>query len=815
MKSNKKLIMLLIAIFTFAGLGQPVVAKITDNAKLGVINGKVIDAETQKPIEYANVRLFSMSDSSLVTGTITSVDGVFTLKKIPVGEYYVEISFIGFEKLVKTISITKEKLEFSLNDIVLSAQSQQLEGVTVVGEKTHIKYEIDKQVINVGKDATAAGGSAVEVLENTPSVQVNVDGDVSLRGSQDFTVLINGKPTQLSGTDALKQIPASSIEKIELITNPSAKYEAEGLSGIINIITKKNTMMGFNGLVNTTIGTGHKYSTNGTFNFRKKRLNLFTGFELSENYNSTDIGQASVVFSPTNNYYQNSSIHNVDMQDAMVFTFGFDYDINDKNSLSIQGKGGRRGYDDESESNSYDYTDLEPTKNNKYSYRYFDVYGEVMEYTLDYKNKIGENHEFTITGHYQSWNGFDAEDLRATVGDSIDEMHYYKKNDFNYQTRINADYKRPLGKKGILEAGYQFKFNDRNEDFNFDNYDANTGEMIYDPTFSNELKYRRYIHAGYAAYASEFKGFRYKVGIRGEYTDRRINIDTESTEEQDYVMNNQPDWFPSIHVSRDLKNGHSLQASYSRRITRPNAWLLNNNPKYFDANNIFYGSPNLLPQYTDSYELNYRKPFKKVFVSVQTYYRYTTNGFTQERKPIEGSTNKFSHQLINNNNQQALGAELMNSIEVTKWLKVNIGGNLFNRTEEGIIDGTEQSVSDFSWNAFTNANFNLKHGTRFQLTVYYSAPEEDLYGYRTPIYVLNLGANKSFFKGKLTAGISARDVLNTLKFDYEAKDALGNSTYTVEPEGPKVSLNLSYRINNFKNKQRGKKDDNEFSGSGF
>ncbi len=814
MKTKKHLTILLVAIFTIVGLVQPAAAKITDNVKLGSINGKVLDAETKKPIEYANVRLFSAADSSLINGTITSVDGVFSLKKIPVGEYYIEISFIGFEKMEKAISITKEKLEFSLNDIVLSAQSQELDDVTVVGEKTHIKYEIDKQVINVGKDVTAAGGSAVEVLENTPAVQVDVEGEVSLRGSKDYTVLINGKPSQLSGTDALKQIPASSIEKIELITNPSAKYEAEGLSGIINIITKKNTMMGFNGLINTTIGTGHKYSTNGTFNFRKKKLNLVTGIEFLENYEGVDIDQSSIIFDPTNNYYQNGSIHNVNMQDALMFTLGFDYDFNDKNSLSILGKGGRRGYDDKSESESNDYTDLNPTKNNKDSYKYFDVYGDVMEYTLDYKNKIGENHEFTLAGHYQSWNGYDAEDLRATVGGAVDEMHYYKKTDFNYNTRLNADYKRPLGKKGSLEAGYQFKFNDRYEEINFDNYDVNTDEMVHNAMFSNDLHYYRYIHAGYATYSGEFKGFKYKVGIRGEYTNRRINIDAESTEEQNYVLNNQPDWFPSMHISRDFKNGHSLQASYSRRISRPNPWLLNNNPKYFDANNIFYGSPNLLPQYTDSYELNYRKPFKKVFVSIQTYYRYTTNGFTQERKPIEGTT-KFEHKLINNNSEQAMGAELMNSIEVTKWLKVNVGGNLFNRTEEGIIDGIEQSVSDFTWNAFMNANFNFKQNTRFQLTAYYSAPEDGLYGERTAIYVFNVGANKTFLKGKLTAGISARDVFNTLKFDFSTTDALGRSQYTVEPEGPIVSLNLSYRINNFKNKQRGKQDDNEFNGSGF
>jgi len=814
MKTKRNLTILLIAIIALSGFIPTSSAKNTTNVKLGAITGKVLDAETKTPIEYANVRLFSLADSSLVNGTITSVDGVFSLNKIPIGEYYIEISFIGFEKMVQTISINKTKLEFSLNDVVLSAQSQTLEDVNVVGEKTHIKYEIDKQVINVGKDATAAGGSAVEVLENTPSVQVNSEGKVSLRGSQDFTVLINGKPTQLSGTDALKQVPANSIEKIELITNPSAKYEAEGVSGIINIITKKNSMLGFNGLINTTIGTGHKYSTNGTFNFRKEKLNVFAGFEFLENYNSTDIGQASVIFDPVDNYYQNASIHNVNMQDALVFNLGFDYDFNDKNSLSIEGKGGKRGYDNKSESESNDYTDLNQQRNYRSSYKYFDVYGDVLEFTLDYKNKIAENHEFTLAGHYQSWNGYDSEDLTLTAGDAIEEKHFYNKGDFNYSIKINADYKRPLGKKGMLETGYQFKFNDRYEELNFDNYDVNTGLMVHDPVFSNQLHYYRYIHAGYATYANEFKGFKYKIGIRGEYTDRRINIDTESTEEKDFVLNNQPDWFPSVHISRDFKNGYALQASYSRRITRPNAWLLNNNPKYFDANNIFYGSPDLLPQYTDSYELNYRKPFKKVFVSVQTYYRHTTNGFTQERKPIEGTT-KFSHKLINNNSEQAIGAELMNSIDVTKWLKLNIGGNLFNRMEEGIIDGTEQSVSDFTWNAFTNANFNLKHDIRLQLTAYYAAPEKDLYGDRTPIYVFNVGANKSFFKGKLTAGISARDILNTLKFDYNTTDVLGSSEYTIEPEGPTVSLNLSYRINNFKNKQRGKQDDNEFSGSGF
>jgi outer membrane receptor protein involved in Fe transport len=816
MKTKRIITTLLLAITMMAAFFNTAAAKSTTDEKLGAISGKVLDAETKQPIEYANIRLFSLKDSSMITGAITSADGVFSLNKIPVGDYYIEISFIGFDKMVKNLSITKKHLELKLDDVVLSASTTQLNDVTVVGEKTHIKYEIDKQVVNPGKDVTSGGGTAVEVLENTPSVQVDSEGNVLLRGSTNYTVLINGKPTSLSGADALRQVPAESIDKIELITNPSAKYEAEGVSGIINILTKKNALLGFNGLISSSVGNTHKYSTNATFNYKKNKLNVFTGVEYADRYYGETITQSSVIYGTDDNYYQNGSINSKSMNDALVFKLGFDYDINDKNTLSIEGKGGHRGYDSKADASTNSYSDLIPERDYRNSYKFQDVYGDVMEYNLDYKYKIGENHELSFAGHYDSWNGWDAEHLEETnvtsSENNIEHLHDYKKDDFNYGIRLNADYVRPLG-KGKLEAGYQFNFTDRHETFNFYMYDPVTGEMAFDPEFYNKLHYYRYIHAGYVTYSNEFKGFKYKIGLRTEYTDRHLNIDTD-VEETEYVLNNEPDWFPSVHISRDFKKGHSIQASYSRRITRPNSWILNDNPHYFDANNIFYGSPYLLPQYTDSYELNYRKAFEKVFLSAQTYYRNTINGFTQERGVREGTT-IIEHRQINSNRLQALGTELSGSIDLFKWLKINTGVNLFNQTEDGIIDGEEKTESNFEWNSYLNTTFKLKWGTRLQLNTFYAAPSKGLYGERTEIVVLNMGANQSFMKGKLNAGISARNVFNTLKFDFHTTDATGTNKYTIDVEGPVVMLNLSYRINNFKDKQRGRQGASEYSGGGF
>jgi outer membrane receptor protein involved in Fe transport len=785
----------------------------TPDPKGGTIAGRVLDVATGKPMEYVNVAVFKAADSSLVTGAVTSPEGEFKVDKLAPGEYYLRLSFLGFEdKFTARFTIGDKSALTHLGNISMSAGAAELSGVAVVADRKKVEYQIDKRVVNVSQDIIAKGGTAVSVLENTPSVQVDPQGNLTLRGSSDYIVLIDGKPSALKGSDALKTINAAAIKQIEVITNPSAKYEADGKAGIINIIQKKEKLQGLSGTANVSLSTREKTSANILLNMRKNKINVFAGLDFARNKYSADIKMNGESTLENGKFFLNETVEQYNHNDNLGGKAGIDYDLNANNTFTLSGNYGKQGYDHGAGATFYNYFEGQD-KNYFKSNSDMDVTGNVPGVNLDYTHKFGENHTLLISNSYSAWDGTDNNRVSENLTDEnynqielLSDLKYTKKNS-NYQYRFNADYKKPIG-SGTLETGVQYRYENRYDNLDFFNFDTETNLWEVNNTYTYELNYDNYIYSGYATYSDKIWGIGYMLGARTEYFKRSI---TFSNDDQKYDFDKFM-LYPSVHLSKSIKDKHQFQLSYSRRINRPLPWLLNKTPDYIDPYNIFKGSPYLEPEYTDAFELNYRLMLKKVSFNVQTYFRNTTNSFSASRTLQPDGV--MIHQLINADNQTAYGVELGMDFTLTKWWQLSTGADLYHFTLDAVAGDNNEARKANTGDFRLISNFTLKWGTRIQAVGYMRGPSVDAQGENDGFYLVNLGVNQSIMKGKLNLGVSAQNILNSIKFDYNASASNYKNTYSIAAEGMMLQLTASYSFNNFQYKQRGRADDASFKGGG-
>ncbi len=771
----------------------------------GKIIGKVID-ELGNPVEYANVALYRMRDSSLVTGNMSNGKGEFVLDKLKYGKYYLVADFIGFEKNSKSgIMVNPRAKVANIGSITLRVVSQDLDEVRVVADRAQIDYKIDKKVVNVSQNIQASNGSAVDVLENVPSVNVDIEGNVTMRGSSDFTVLIDGRPTVLEGSEALQQIPSSTIEQIEIITNPSAKYDPEGMSGIINIVTKKQKKLGFNGIVNLSAGTGDKYKGDVLLNFRGDKINIFAGYEYRD-YNMT------MENSQERKAIYTDSVVNLDMTGnrlmsfgGQVFKGGFDLFLGENTTMTLAGDYGTRDFSREASSSYHDYADplrINPLYQNLY-YLTEGIIGNGGDYyklNWNLKHNIDQaGHELLASAYYASRTGVTSDDLfmyDATSdyiqNDISPQLQTSNTNSIRNQLRGNIDYTKPFGITGKLEAGYQFRYESSTADYVFSDYEAATDSWINDLTKSNELESYRNIQSVYSTFANEFMGLSFMAGMRLEYTDREIK---QITTNESYTID-RFDYFPSLHLSKKLPAQQQLQASYSRRIRRPRDRNLNPFPNYSDPLNVRIGNPNLEPEYTNSYELNYQKRLGPSFISFETYYRKTIGKMTRIR--ILGDNNVVYNTYENLDSDYAYGMELMANMQLYKWWNMNLSGNFFQYGLNGTIDAESVTQESLAWNARANTTFKFGMNTRLQLSGFYSGPSVTAQGEREAMFFSSLALRQDFMKRRMTVTLQVRDIFNTSRHEFTVDSPTFYSHNQMQREGQVITLGLAYKINNYK-----------------
>ncbi|MBN2172517.1 MAG: TonB-dependent receptor [Bacteroidales bacterium] len=781
----------------------------------GKLIGKVIDAKINEPMEYSNVVLYSLRDSSIVTGTVTDPHGNFKMENLRYGRFYAIANFIGYnKKVIENITINPKQQVVDLGIVYLEPAATNLEGVEVVADKQHVEFKIDKKIVNVSQDLVGSTGSAVSILENVPSVQVDIEGNVSLRGTENFQVLVDGKPSIIQGSDALQQIPASTIDHIEIITNPSAKYDPDGVGGIINVVLKKQKQSGLTGVVNASIATGDKYSTDFVLNYRTSRFNFFAGAEVNSRYFKMEGNSNYETYFEDSTSYQDAFRNGKMHRTGYDIRGGLDFYLDDKTTLTLEGNFGNYGFGRNMTSSRHIYTI--PESIDEYSqsvseserggnfYRTnlnllhkFDDKGHKIEALVDYstsKTDDWETQHDYLTDPY--WN---------INYDSIPESIKTNEDENDLDIRLKADYTKPIGADGKLEAGYQSRFNLENEIFTFQDYDPVTGDWIQDDKFSSEVDFKRNIHSVYAIYSNVWGSFGYQLGLRGEYTDRKIeNVDTADA----YVIN-RFDYFPSIHLSKEFEGGHQILVSYSRRIDRPGGRELDPVPNYMDPYNIWVGNPALEPEYIDSYELGYQKRFEKSFISLEGYYRINKNKITRVKTLRDDGI--FIHTHQNLNKDFSLGAELMVNLDITKWLLFNGSVNVYNYRLEGNVEDVDVSKESTNWDSRGNVTLKFRHDIRVQLTGNYRGPSVTAQGERKGFMMTDAAVRKDFLDKKLSVTLSVRDIFSTAKREYITHGASFYSYDYFTREAPVFTINLTYLINNYK-KQRNQNGDMENSG---
>ncbi len=776
----------------------------------GSISGIVLDAATIQPVEYANIVIYRMRDSSMVTGTVTDQEGKFLLEEVPWGFYQIKVDFIGYEqKLITKVPVIPRKPNVDLGEIKIKQASMNLREIEVVADKSAYVYKIDKKVVNVSQDLSSASGTAADVLENTPSIEVDIEGNVKLRGSSNFTVLINGRPSVLSGSDALQQISASQIDNIEIITNPSAKYDPEGTAGIINVIMKQQKEKGFTGLFNAGIGTKGKYNADFLLNYKFGDINIYAGMDYRNDNFHMDRKTDRETYSNDTTYFYQSEDARIIHRGGLSGKLGLDWYLNKKTTLGLSGKYGFFKFSFEGNGKNKEW--LNPGDSSLYY-----ISQGIMTRPREYYNiNFNLTHNFNDKGHKiigifywadrwgdsedetlewetdEDWNRFP--DPMTSIKTSEDE----KSNDI----RIQLDYTKPFSEISQLEAGFQSRIENETEDYDFQNYVPGTG-WVDDSSFSSVMDYNRNIHAAYVTWQDELFGIGYQFGLRGEYTDRSISdqaIDTTYTIDR-------IDYFPSVHLSKELPNKNQIIASYSRRINRPRGRYLDPFKIYIDANNLRQGNPSLEPEYVDSYELGWLKKWNSSFLSVEGYYRLKTNSFTRIFKSYEG--NVIIHTIENLNKEYSAGIDIMLNQNIGKKVLLNLNGDLYYYKLEGELETGTVNKENFSWRSRLMTTYKFLPSSRVQFMLGYRGPRKTAQGETEGMLMTNLALRHDFLKRKATVTLQIRDLFGTMKRDFTSSSDTFWEHTVMARESPIVNLTFRYRLNNYQQeRERTQEDD--------
>lgn len=786
--------------------------------KNGKISGVILDPVSKQFVEYASIALYSHKDSSLVTGTISNQNGLFTLSGLAYGSYYIMVDFIGYEKTKRTgIKVTPQNPEVSLGQIELKQGALKLDEVEISSDKTHVEFKLDKKIINVSQDMTSTSASAAEVLENTPSIQSDIDGNISLRGSSNFQVLVDGKPSVLDGNELLQQIPAATIDHIEIITNPSAKYDPDGIGGIINVILKKQKSNGFNGIVNASYGSYNNYSFDLLMNYRVGKFNFFGGFEINDRGTPGEWNMDRRTTINDTNYYIISSADRQRGHKGYQAKGGFDFDINDKNSMSFSTEYGVRGREGGSAAHYYEYSDPLTSDDYYLNENQSESSSNYLNFNYFYQHIFDNSkHNLTTNIIYSRDDGIDTDFLNeyetnsnwVETGVVMTEQKSIEDDNGN-DLRIKVDYTKPIGANGKIESGLQSRIGQSFAEYKLEQFDSDKSEWIENPDYYNDITFTRNIQAGYVTYTNKFAKLEYMAGIRGEYTDR---VFTSNILNKDYEIKRM-DYFPSLHLSHPLPLDQQIMASYSRRIDRPREYFLDPFPNYVDQQNIRMGNPELEPEYINSYELSYQKTFKKKsFLSVETYYRETNNKI--QRIHTLGKDNIMYHTFDNIERDYALGVEVMLNSYLFQWWTLNTTFNMFNYHIEGEILNDEINQVTNTWDIRVSNTFKLPKGTRIQLSGNYDAPSITAQGKRDPFFMANAAIKQDFFNKSLSATLSIRNIFNSMSHSFTLEGPSFYSDVEYRMAGPIFSLNLSYKINNYKQKSRNSEMEMEMEGGG-
>lgn len=782
-------------------------------------SGKIVD-KNNNPVPYASVSFYSKSNKLVGDATLTDEKGHFSLNLTP-GMYLLTVEAVNFITLTTDKPVGKNSnlgnIQIESEGSVLPTKSNQIEGVTITAQRKQYSVELDKKTYAVEQDLTSKGGTLQDVLQNVPSVSVETDGTVSMRGNSNVKFLINGKPSSLLGIDddanALQSIPAEQIDRIEVITNPSSKFESSGTAGILNIILKKTKKLGFNGSVQGTLGYLPTTRLNTNLSWKKGSLVYYIngggGYsesEMSSKNNSilrsfdstTAIGK---ITSSNQNGETNTNNSNYNVNTGIV------YDFNDKTSINLSGL--IRTYEIESDGFN-DYIEKIVVSPGTTSDSTSKRKNEGTDKNTSYQADLGLDHKFNNLGHQISVSGsfqYSEIDGNSSITEERTPSMYSEHNIIDKLTKNTSyvakiDYELPIGEKSKLEAGA--RMDDNKNDYDYDYFmTASTGAINID----NYMKYAIYkenISAVYAQFKSKLgEKFGYQLGLRTEFTD--TNLDSKSYDPTKGIEKNSDNYtklFPSVFLSYDINKNNQFLANYSRRIRRPRPFFLIPFNSNDDNRNIFTGSPTLNPSYVDSFELGYSLQKSKFSINPTLYYRKVTDDIKIYQKSFKNSSDILVTEStpVNLGTQENYGMDINTTYNPFKWWRImaNLdlyGYSTYGKYQEAGYDEQDYEKDGFSTRVRLSNTFRPNKTTSFQIQAFYRAAEKTGVQNRKDMYVLSLGGSKTIMKGDATISFNIQDVLNTRKMKMESTvgSYFRDSERKMHPRQFSVSFTYNFR----------------------
>ncbi|WP_163408144.1 outer membrane beta-barrel family protein [Flavobacterium ajazii] len=793
------------------------------------VTGKVLEKVTKQPLEYATISITPVNQTKVVAGGITNPKGEFDLA-VPPGTYDIKVEFISFKATeIKAKSISADT---DLGVVNLSEDAAQLNEVVVRAEKSSVEIKLDKKVYNVGQDMMVKGGTVSDVLDNVPSVSVDTEGNVSLRGSDNIRILIDGRPSNaINIAEALRQLPADAIDKVEVITNPSARYDAEGGSGLINIILKKGKNQGFNGTFIASTGIPETYGLSANLNYKTEKFNYFAtaGYNYRTNEGAGKTNSEYFNADGSTKGYLDETRDTKRTRDGFNGRAGIEWSITPTtfwtNAINYQKNTG----EDRDLINYYNYDANRVSTGNSYRLNNGDTGSENVEYTSNLiKNFNDKGHKLTADLSISR----NTDDSNSVITASPN-FNTTLNNQVQKQIQLQADYVLPLGEGSQFEVGYKGSFGDLNNVYSVRDQDSDT--PISD--LSNTLEYKENINALYTSYGFKVNKFSYLFGLRWEDTNIEVNL---LQDPKDFNTKNYNNLFPSAFVSYEISDQSNFTASYSKRLTRPRGRFMNPAVNYASNVNIFQGNPDLNPSLTDKYDVGYLKRWDKVTFSTSAYFEDTKNVFSFVRMPtgdvvtpdgdvvtpLPGETVDgipvIKSSPINLGKEQKFGFEFTFNYTPFKWWKLNSNFNFYNVKTTGensytdnkgnlVVQNLDNQAN--TWFARMSSKITLPYKIDWQLNGTYNGQQKTAQGRNLDQFGLNTAFSKDVLKDKATIAFNISDIFNsrvmrsyTNLYDDNVEPSVKTQTSYNEFQFRKRQFNLSftYRFN----KPKGERDKN-------
>lgn len=780
-------------LFFFLATGPLLASEPLTGTEAGSVTGIVMDREFQEPIPYATISI-KTPEGELVTGTVSTIDGTFEVQKIKNGRYIFEIQFMGYKSFSKEVELSSANNKIDIGTIFLEAEVAQLDDVEIVAERSTIEQRIDRKVINVGKDLTTMGATASDIMNNVPSVSVDQDGNIALRGNPNVRVLLDGKPTNVDAATLLRQIPSTSIKQIELITNPSAKHDPEGMSGIINIVLHKNTNLGFNGDFSGGAIFGREISGNSNLNlnYREGKVNVYANLGANRRRNEF----RGEIFNHTLN--SGEHINFLGGNDSYLLKTGLDFYVNDRNTLSFftrqnlfyeynDGTLGIRYPRDESRN----YTQFIDTDEENLSSTYNAVYrhtfpkdGHTLEVEVDHNRYSNDEiTDFTYTGATAA----------QPYTDDVDKTRH--------QTIANIDYVLPFSEGSKIELGGESRILRSENSF----FSTNPGldDVLYD--------YNRDIYSFYTTFGQNYERWAYQLGARLEKFDVEAIQEGGSNYYDDYLT-----LYPSAFLSYTPGENSSFQVSYSRRVDRPSFNQVNPVRQISTPRLSILGNPELEPQFTNSVELNYTRKMGKNSLTAGVFHRIINENITQVMEQDPQNPERIILTFDNAGTSESSGVEVSANLKPTSFWDFSANFNLYSQVLEGYIGTNYIEEDNTNYRVQTNHTFKLTKNLRFQLFGMYVGPQKTLQFDIQDFYFMNAGARYSFLNDKASLSINFNDIFKTNEQHITTDRPVPQTAY-FNPDSQQINLTFSYRFGGGKNRalERKQRDDNTANGGGM